>query len=121
MYVKKTKKQCPYNDGVECEDDECECCGWNPAGRTQKRERKKRTYTRHPGPKIKEPGTKDHRKMQANNTSGHTGVYWNGRRKKWSAEIRIEGKKKYLGSFENLEDAINARQEAETRMLTDKN
>lgn len=57
--------------------------------------------------------------MQTNNTSGHTGVYWNGRRKKWSAEIRIEGKKRHLGSFENVEDAINARQEAEERILAE--
>ena len=121
MYVKKTKKQCPHNEWVECDDADCEACGWNPAGRTQKRERKKRTYTRHPGPKIKEPGTKGHRKMQTNNASGCTGVYWNGRRQKWSAEIRIEGKKKYLGSFENLGDAIKARKEAETQMLAENN
>lgn len=121
MYVKKPKKQCPHNEWVECEDEDCEACGWNPAGRTRKRAQKKRKYTRHPGQKIKEPGKKEHRKMQANNTSGHTGVYWNGSTKKWSAEIRIEGKKRYLGSFENVEDAINARQEAETRMLAENN
>lgn len=93
MYVKKTKKQCPHNEGVECdEDDVCECCGWNPAGRTQKRERKKRTYTRHPAPKIKKTVIKDDREIAINNTSGCTGVYWNGRRGKWSAEIR-RGKK----------------------------
>lgn len=122
MHVKKPKKQCPYNVGVECdEDDECECCGWNPAGRSRKRAQKKRKYTRHPGPKIKEPGKKEHRKMQANNTSGHTGVYWNGSRKKWSAEIRIKGKRHYLGSFEDLEDAVSARKEAEERMLVEDN
>lgn len=93
MYVKKPKKQCPYNEGVECdEDDVCECCGWNPAGRTQKREPKKRTYTRHVSPKIKDSGVKDHRKRQTNNTSGKTGVYWVSSRKKWSAEIRVGGK-----------------------------
>lgn len=119
MYVKKPKKQCPHNEWVECEDEDCEARGWNPAGRTRKRAQKKRKYTRHPGPKIKETGKKEHRKMQTNNTSGHTGVYWNGQRKKWSAEIRIEGKKRYLGSFENVEDAINARQEAEERILAE--
>lgn len=114
MYVKKPKKQCPRNAWVECDDEDCECCGWNPAGRTKKRERKKRTYTRH-------PGTKGNRKKQTNNTSGCIGVYWNGRRKKWSAEIRIEGQKKYLGSFDNLEDAIKARKEAETQVLAENN
>lgn len=121
MYVKKPKKQCPHNEWVECDDEDCECCGWNPAGRTKKRERKKRTYTRHPGQNIKQPGTKGNRKKQTNNTSGCTGVYWNGRRKKWSAEIRIESKKKYLGSFDNLEDAIKARKEAEMQVLAGNN
>lgn len=122
MYVKKPKKQCPHNEGVECDaDDVCECCGWNPAGRTQRRERKKRTYTRHQGPKIKREEIKDGRKIASNNTSGHTGVYWNGRRGKWSAEIRRGRKRTYLGSFENLEDAVRARKEAETRMLAESN
>ena len=82
------KKQCPHNEGVECAEEECKCCGWNPKGRTKKREPKKRTYTRHISPK-KDSETKDKRKRQTNNTSGHTGVYWNGRRGKWSAEIRV--------------------------------
>lgn len=117
MYVKKPKKQCPHNEGVECdEDDVCECCGWNPAGRTRKRE-PKRTYTRHPVQQEK----KDNRKRQTNNTSGKTGVYWVTSRKKWSAEIRVGGKRHYLGSFEKAEDAIKAREAAETRMLGNKN
>lgn len=120
MYVKKPKKQCPHNEGVECDkDDVCECCGWNPAGRTQKRERKKRTYTRHPAPKMKKTGIKEDRKIAINNTSGCTGVYWNGRRGKWSAEIRRGKKRRYLGSFEELEDAVRARKEAEERILAE--
>lgn len=114
------KRQCPHNEGVECADEECECCGWNPKGRTKKREPKKRTYTRHISPK-KDSETKDKRKRQTNNTSGHTGVYWVSGRRKWSAEIRVGGKRHYLGSFENVEDAIKARKEAEERMLANKN
>jgi hypothetical protein len=111
MYVKKPKKQCPHNEGVECdEDDVCECCGWNPAGRTKRRETK-----------IKRAEIKDGRKIASNNKSGHTGVCWNGRREKWTAEIRRGRKRTYLGSFENLEDAIKARKEAEERMLPENN
>lgn len=120
MYVKKTKKQCPHNEGVECdEDDVCECCGWNPAGRTTKKRTEKRTYTRHPVQKIKKAEIKDNRKIAKNNASGCTGVYWNGRRKKWSAEIRRGKKRRYIGSFENLEDAVRARKEAEMQIQTE--
>ena len=45
--------------------------------------------------------------------SGILGVYPDG--KCWSAEITINRKKKYLGYFENIEDAIRARKEAELK------
>lgn len=38
-------------------------------------------------------------------TSKYTGVHWNERHKKWYANIRIDGKKKYLGSFNNEYEA----------------
>lgn len=64
-------------------------------------------------------------KPMAHNTSGVTGVLWEKRRQKWKAEIIFKGKKYYLGRYENKQDAINARKEAEEKLhkkfLRDKN
>ncbi|MBK5239868.1 HNH endonuclease [Clostridium sp.] len=52
--------------------------------------------------------------LSKNNTSGQVGVHWESRRKHWVAIIETDYKKSlYLGSFDNLEDAIIARIEAE--------
>lgn len=53
------------------------------------------------------------RKIVSNNTSGTTGVYWNKTAKKWQAQIVLKQKFIYLGCFDNKEDAIKARKEAE--------
>ena len=47
------------------------------------------------------------------NTSGYNGVYFNKRRGLWVAQITFQGKTKYLGSFEQLTDAVKARQRGE--------
>jgi len=39
------------------------------------------------------------------NTSGYTGVCWNKNNNKWQAVIHSDGKNKYLGLFNSLEDA----------------
>jgi len=49
----------------------------------------------------------------SNNTSGATGVTRS--LSKWKAFIRADGKNKYLGTFENIEDAIIVRREAEIK------
>lgn len=49
------------------------------------------------------------RKIFANNTSGIRGVYKNQRSGKWQAQITFQGKTRYLGSYEKLEDAAKAR------------
>lgn len=41
------------------------------------------------------------------------GVRWKKDNKKWVADIRVNGKRVYLGIFENKKDAINARKQAE--------
>lgn len=43
-----------------------------------------------------------------NNSSGVKGVCWNGQRKKWMAQIQVDGCKIYLGLFTNLNDAAAA-------------
>ena len=61
-------------------------------------------------------------KTPITNTSGHKGVYWNKSRRLWVAQISCginpkNGKKKcyYLGSYENIEDAIAARKAGEEK------
>lgn len=52
-------------------------------------------------------------KIRRNNTSGVMGVCWHKRYGKWVAHIRVDGKSKYLGAFDVLEDASAARRSAE--------
>lgn len=54
------------------------------------------------------------RGMQSNNTSGYTGIHWNKKTNKWVARIG-SGKAKTritIGSFDTVEEAIAAREEA---------
>ena len=48
-----------------------------------------------------------------NNTSGHKGVSWNKRNKKWITYITFQRKRIHLGYFDKKEDAIKARLKAE--------
>jgi len=50
------------------------------------------------------------------NTSGHTGVYWRKDIGKWMAFIRIDGKPKSLGRFNDINDAAAARKKAELEL-----
>jgi len=45
---------------------------------------------------------------QWNTNRNAKGYYWNKRKNKWNAQISINGKKKYLGYFDNEEDALIA-------------
>lgn len=54
-------------------------------------------------------------KTRKNNTSGHTGVYWDNARQKWVAHLTINYKKKTLGYYDKLEDAIKARIDGEEK------
>lgn len=50
-----------------------------------------------------------------NNTSGEKGVYWNKKLQKWVAAIQCNNQPHHLGVFENFEDAVKARKEAEDK------
>ena len=52
-----------------------------------------------------------------NNTSGFKGVYWDKSRNKWEVKIGINYKNVHLGRFDNKEDAIKTRLEAEKRLF----
>lgn len=47
------------------------------------------------------------------NTSGYNGVYFDKKRRLWAAQITFKGKTRYLGAFEELADAVKARQKGE--------
>lgn len=50
---------------------------------------------------------------QSNNTSGYVGVSWDKQKQKWEAHIKINRKKKFLGYFDDVGDAVKARHDAE--------
>lgn len=50
-----------------------------------------------------------------NNTSGITGVSWDKQKNKWRSQISHNKKRIYLGVFDNFDDAVKARKEAEEK------
>lgn len=50
-----------------------------------------------------------------NNKSGCKGVFYNSRYNKWESRIHVNGKSIYLGRYDVLENAINARHAAEQK------
>ncbi len=48
-------------------------------------------------------------KLSNKNTSGSKGVFLDKKAMKWRAQININGKRIYLGSYINKEDAVNIR------------
>lgn len=53
------------------------------------------------------------RATNGNNTSGFMGVTWSKSSNKWQATIKVKGRLIYLGVFAALQDAANARKQAE--------
>lgn len=55
------------------------------------------------------------RKMRSDNKSGYRGVWRHASNKYWCAQIGFEGKREYLGCFEEIDDAVEARRKAEIK------
>lgn len=53
--------------------------------------------------------------LRSTNKSGYKGVYWESWSAKWRAEIKINYKKKTLGRYTSIKDAVNARKRAEVQ------
>ena len=62
---------------------------------------------------ITQRGNAINAKISKNNRSGQAGVFFDARINKWLARISPNGKSVHLGSFESIEDAIQARKKAE--------
>lgn len=54
-------------------------------------------------------------RISKNNKSGFKGVCWSKQNNKWEAYISINSKKKNLGLFSDLNEAIEARKKAEIK------
>ena len=54
--------------------------------------------------------------LARNNTSGHAGVSFKAKQKKYEAHIRANGKYKYVGLFDCIDDAVKARHIALTEL-----
>lgn len=55
---------------------------------------------------------KTNRRTGNKSSTGHLGVYWNKNSSKWTVQLHLNSKKRYLGMFDQIEDAIAARDEA---------
>ena len=50
-----------------------------------------------------------------NNTSGYKGVCWNKEKQKWQSRIQIDKKQLFLGCFDDIQEAVEARKDAEIK------
>ena len=55
------------------------------------------------------------RRLSCNNKSGVIGVHYYASRKQWQAQITVKGKKINLGRFDNFDDAVKSRKDAEKK------
>lgn len=53
--------------------------------------------------------------IYSNNTSGYKGVSWHKKLEKWQVDIQVNKKNMYLGVFDNLEEAVEVRKNAEIK------
>lgn len=56
-------------------------------------------------------------KLFSTNKSGYKGINWLESSKKWNAQIMFQRKAYYLGAYDNIEDAIKIRKEAENEVF----
>lgn len=47
------------------------------------------------------------------NTSGVVGVYWNAQKRKWRAQICLDGVQTFIGYYDEFSDAVEARKARE--------
>jgi len=60
-------------------------------------------------------------KRARQNASGHTGVYWNKARNKWTVQLYRSGRSMHVGDFLTIELAIEARDKAVKEWTTHHN
>lgn len=60
-------------------------------------------------------GNQRNASMRKDNTSGHVGVTFSVQWNRWCARINVNGKRVFLGWFDEFEDAVTARKSAELK------
>ena len=55
--------------------------------------------------------------VRSDNISGHRGICWHKKARKWMVRLKSHNIDKYLGLFVDLQDAINARKAAEEKYV----
>ena len=55
-------------------------------------------------------------KVRTNNSSGHTGIYYDQKSNKYRVEITLQRKRHYIGRFTTLKEAVKAREIAKTNL-----
>lgn len=68
---------------------------------------------------LTESEYKQNHKTRSDNTIGYSGIKWNAANKKWQVDISINKKRRYVGLYPTIEDAIEARKEAENTYYVD--
>ncbi|KEO02311.1 AP2 domain protein [Escherichia coli 1-392-07_S4_C1] len=51
--------------------------------------------------------------MRKDNKSGYIGVIWHKASRKWMAYVQVNKKRKHLGLFDSIDEAVAARRQAE--------
>ena len=64
---------------------------------------------------VTQKGNSKNMPMRSDNTSGYTGIYFDKRCSKWMGLIKTDDGVKFLGYYEDKEDAINARKKANVK------
>lgn len=54
-------------------------------------------------------------KIRSNNTTGHTGVYYDSKKDNYRVEIMLQGKRHYLGRYKTLSEAVKVRETAKEK------
>lgn len=55
-------------------------------------------------------------RMPSHNRSGRVGVFWHASSCRWRASIKINGRERYIGAFEQFDRAVEARSLAESQL-----
>ena len=64
---------------------------------------------------LREVGVEENSRNKSralNNTSGATGVTWNPKISKWKVRIGVKGKRVHIGYFNNMQEAVLAREQS---------
>lgn len=70
---------------------------------------------------VNRPQNAMNRDKPNNNTSGVKGVHWDSINNQWVAQIGINNKRIYLGRYDNFDEAVKIRQEAEEKYFGEYN